>query len=1180
METRRSRLAWNVMLGLSKVVIHGLKPRHPTRRVFQRCRWQTEGQRNILFHEGLRFLGAEDHRMDVVAWLRGLGLEQYAPAFRDNDVDGEVLPELTSDDLISIGVTSVGHRRKLLAAIAALGTQPPTAAQLAASASSAPTSLAIIDAERRQLTVMFCDLVGSTALSARLDPEDMREIIAAYHRAVTEIVVECGGTVSRYMGDGVLVYFGYPKAHEDDAERAVRAGLGAVEIVSSIDVQSVKLQARVGIATGLVIVGDLIGAGSAQERSVVGETPNLAARLQSLAAPGTVVITAGTRRLLGALFEYRELGEFEVKGIDSPVAVWQVLRPSAVASRFEALHGASLSGLIGREEEIDLLLRRWARAKAADGQVVLVSGEAGIGKSRIVATLAERLDSEPAVELRYFCSPYHQDSALFPFIDQFARAADFAREDSSAVKLQKLAALAVRAGPPEEDLAFLADLLSLPVSERHPLPNLSPQRKKERTFEALMRQLEGLARRQPVLMTVEDAHWIDPTSRELLDLIVERVRNLSVLLVVTFRPEFQPPWTGQARVSVLALNRLDRRDLTALVLQIAGGKAVPGEVVERIAERTDGVPLFIEEMTKSILESGLLREEADRYVLDRPLSTFAIPTSLHDSLTARLDRLGSVRHVAQIGAAIGREFSYGLLQKVSGLSEEELQAALARLVASELLFHRGTPPDAVYTFKHALVQDAAHGSLLRGSRQQLHAQIAEALATHLPELMDSQPELFAQHFAEAGLVEKSVDYWGRAGSWSAAHSAMAEAAAQFQKGLDQLALLPETPERRRQELEFWSALGAAYRYVKGQAAPEMGHAFARARELWELLGSPSEFLHVPYGESRYHAYRGELDVAQRLDEDLLRLSRERNDSAGIVLGHDCSSRDLLLAGRFTSARSHIEQVLALYDPIAHRSLVHHTGSDPRVVSQGYLGIVLFCLGFSKQAMVQSNAAIAEARKLAHPPSLAASLAQGARLLSLGGDDAALDERASELLALASEQRFPLYHSLGMIYCGWGKVVKGDVAGGISLLRSGSMAYRATDAQTLISFYIALLAKACEIGGQVDEAFSLIDEGLQIVERIGERWFAAEMYRQKGELMRKRHQWRSAEELYRKALAIAGEQNTKLWELRAVTSLARLCLDRDRSAEARDLLAPIYSWFTEGFGTPDLKSAKALLNELS
>jgi class 3 adenylate cyclase len=646
--------------------------------------------------------------VDIAAWLRGLGLEQYESAFRANDVDAQVLPRLTAEDLISIGVTSVGHRRRLLDAIVALGAEAPPA--------TVPIPAV---AERRQLTVMFCDLVGSTALSARLDPEDYREVVAAYHRAVADAVRSFDGFVAKYMGDGVLIYFGYPQAHEHDAERAVRAGLGVVDAVARLDVKSVKLQARVGIATGLVVVGDLIGEGSAQEQSVVGETPNLAARLQSLTEPEAVVIAAGTRRLVGGLFEYRDLGAVEIKGIAAPVPAWQVLRPSAVASRFEALRGSALAPLIGREEEIDLLLRRWARAKTKDGQVVLISGEPGIGKSRITAELEGRLRAEPHIGLRYFCSPYCRDSALYPFIDQLWHAAEFARDDPPEAKLERLEGVLARAAPPDEDVAFLADLLSLPASERHPLPNLSPQRKKERTLEALIRQLEGLARRQPVVMVFEDAHWIDPTSRELLDLTVGRVRGLPMLLIVTFRPEFQPPWIGQPQVSMVALNRLDQRDRVGLVEQIAGGKALPDEVVAQIAERTDGVPLFVEELTKSVLESGLLREEGDRYVLDGVLPPFAIPTSLHDSLMARLDRLASVRLVAQTGAAIGREFSHDLLRAVSRLPEDELHTALGRLVASELVLQRGTPPDAVYSFRHA--------GAGRGSRQPA-AQLSPAIA--------------------------------------------------------------------------------------------------------------------------------------------------------------------------------------------------------------------------------------------------------------------------------------------------------------------------------------------------------------------------------------------------------------------------------------------------------------------
>jgi class 3 adenylate cyclase/predicted ATPase len=1094
--------------------------------------------------------------VEIGVWLRGLGLERYEAAFRDNEIDWEALPKLTAEDLKDLGVVLGSHRRTLLDAIAALHGRTDGAAERA---SPVPA------AERRQLTVMFCDLVGSTELSSRLDPEDLREVIAVYHRAVAEVVAQFDGFIAKYMGDGVLVYFGYPRAHEDDAERAVRAGLGVIDAVGRLDVSSAKPQARVGIATGLVVVGDLIGEGSAQEQSVVGETPNLAARLQALAEPNAVVIAPSTRRLVGDLFEYRDLGAVEVRGLAAPVPTWQVLRRSVVASRFEALRGAGLSPLVGRDEEIDLLLRRWARAKAGDGQVVLISGEPGIGKSRIAAALAGRLHAEPHLRLRYFCSPYHQDSALYPFVDQLERASGFARDDMPAAKLEKLETLLARAAPPDEDVAFLADLLSLPDSERHPLPSLSPQRKKERTLEALIRQLEGLARRQPVVMVLEDAHWIDPTSRELLDLAVERVRSLPVLLIVTFRPEFQPPWTGQPQVSVLTLNRLDRRDRTALVAQIAGGKALPEEVVAQIADRTDGVPLFVEELTKSVLESGV------------PL--VGIPTTLHDSLMARLDRLASVRLVAQIGAAIGREFPYPLLRAVSRLPEDELQAALARLVASELVFQRGTPPDAVYAFKHALVQDAAHGSLLRGTRQQLHAQIAEALETHSPELVDSQPELLAQHYAEAGLVEKSVASWDKAARRSAARSAIAEAAAQFQKALDQLALLPDTPERQRQELDLRSGLGAVLLAVKGYAAPETGHASARARELWEQLGSPSEFLRVPFGQSRFHAMRGEYDLALRLDEDLLRLSRQRNDSGGLVLGHTSAGNNLWFVGRFASSRSHLEEVLALYDPISHRSLVHQAGYHPQLASQAILGIVLYCLGYPEQASAWSSAAIAEARSLAHPPSLASSLVLGAFPPLLGGDDSVLGERAEQLVAVTTEQGFAFWGAAGTVYRGWVKVKNGDVAEGISLLRSGSSAYRATGAETAVPYFLALLARACKIAGQVQEAVTRLDDALQIVERTGERWFAAELNRHKGQLLLRQGHTEAAEELYCKALSIAREQEAKLWQLRAAASLARLRRDQGRPAEARDLLAPVYGWFTEGFDTADLKEAKALLDEL-
>ena len=600
--------------------------------------------------------------MDVAAWLRGLGLERYEAAFRDNEIDWEALPKLTAEDLKDLGVVLGGHRRKLLEAIAALRRDVDATPEQAA---AAPT------AERRQLTVMFCDLVGSTALAARLDPEDLREVIAAYHRAIAEVIARFDGFVARYMGDGVLAYFGYPQAHEDDAERAVRAGLAAVEAVRELPI-SEPLQVRIGLATGLAVVGDLIGSGAAQEQAVVGETPNLAARLQALAEPDAIVIAESTRRLVGSLFELPEPRRGRAQGVGGPVPAYRVLGESRVGSRFEALRSGE-TPLVGRDEEIELLHRRWAQAKAGTGRVVLISAEPGIGKSRLAEAFRKSLACEPHTRLRYFCSPHHRDSALFPIIGQLERAAGFEGDDSPDVKLDKLEALVAAGTPAEGDVPSLAGLLSLPFEGRYPVVELSPQRKKEKTFEALLRQFAGLARQRPVLMVFEDLQWADPTSRELLDLTVEQIERLPVLLIATFRPEFNPPWTDQPHVTTLSLRRLGRDESDELVRGIIGDPApLPSEVMDDIVERTDGVPLFLEELTKAVLETLAVGAV--------PAVSLAVPATLHASLMARLDRLGPMaKEIAQVGAAIGRDFSYELLAAAAQRSEAELQ--------------RGTRPD-------------------------------------------------------------------------------------------------------------------------------------------------------------------------------------------------------------------------------------------------------------------------------------------------------------------------------------------------------------------------------------------------------------------------------------------------------------------------------------------------------
>ena len=652
--------------------------------------------------------------MDIDGWLRGIGLAQYAEMFRANDIDIELLGRLTNDDLKDIGVASFGHRKKLLEAIAALVVAPEAPSPIPVAAMDPKTQ---DTAERRQVTVMFSDLVGSTALSARMDPEDLREVISAYQRCVAETVRRFDGFVAKYMGDGVLVYFGYPQAHEDDAERAVRAGLELIGAVSALK-PNAPLQTRVGIATGLVVVGDLVGSGEAQERGIVGETPNLAARLQGIAEPNMVVIAEDTRKLLGNLFELQDLGAKDLKGIAGPVRAWAAVRASSVESRFEALHTTGLTALVGREEELELLLRRWSRAKTGEGQVVLLSGEAGIGKSRLTAALLERLASEPHTRLRYFCSPQHTDSALYPVISQMERAAGLAHGDTAQAKLDKLDAVLAQTSTPIQEAALFAEMLSLPNDGRYPALDLAPEQRRQRTLEALTAQLAGLARQQPVLMIFEDAHWIDPTSLEAFGRTVDRIKTLSVLLIVTFRPDFNAPWVGHSHVMFLALNRLGECETAAIIADLVGNKGLPADVMAEILERTDGIPLFVEEMTKAVLEAEG-EGEARRTVAAVPSPALAVPASLHASLMARLDRLGPAKEVAQIGAAIGREFSHALLAAVARKPEAELSAALERLIGAGLLSRQGVPPHATYLFKHALVQDAAYGTLLREPRRAL-----------------------------------------------------------------------------------------------------------------------------------------------------------------------------------------------------------------------------------------------------------------------------------------------------------------------------------------------------------------------------------------------------------------------------------------------------------------------------
>ena len=1100
--------------------------------------------------------------MDIAAWLQGLGLERYVPAFRDNEIDWEVLPKLTSDDLREIGVAAIGHRRKLLDAIAALGATVPTAAVTAAP-SDAP---ARTDAERRQLTVMFSDLVGSTALATRFDPEDLRELIGAYHRCVADTVARCAGFVAKYMGDGVLIYFGYPEAHEDDAERAVRAGLAVIDAVGAL-AASEPLNVRLGIASGLVVVGDLIGAGAAQERGVVGETPNLAARLQALAQPGTLVIGDSTRRQIGALFEIEDLGPRQLAGFAEPQRACRVIGESGVLSRFEALRAAALTPLVGREEEIELLLRRWRRAAEGEGQVVLICGEPGIGKSRLATALRDRLEGEEYTRLRYFSSPHHQDSTLYPFISQLERAAGFERENPVETKLDKLAS------PPAEDVALLAELLSLRC---RPRPRSADEKRPSRRCCGNSKRSRGESR----------SSWSSRTCTGSIPATIERVSHLPVLLLATFRPEFAPPWSGLPQATMLTLARLDRRTGAAMVESIAGNAAMSSEVAVEIVERADGVPLFVEELTRAVLEAGGRGAEVERTLARAVSPSTEVPAALHAPLMARLDRLGQApKEIAQIAAAIGREFSYELLVPVAERREGELQDALGRLGEAGLVFSRGAPPDATYLFKHALVRDAAYGSLLRRRREELHARIASVLEADFADRVAAEPELLARHLTEAGLLEKGVPWWLRAGERATERSANLEAIAHLKRGIEVLGRLPESRERDEQELLLQAALIAPSTANEGYASAETGRAASRAVALGGRIAadSPAQ-LQAVWARGRvanFHMFCGELRTGLAIAEETLGLAERLGDPHVLSHGHYVMGLLHLHLGDPAAARRRLEAGLALYDPERDRAEAARYGFDTCTACHAVLGWVFWDQGYPDQALRHAEEAIAAARAASHPLSDAFALSFAAMLHQLRGEVVLCRERAESALALATEQVLPYWAAYAIVLSGWALVEEGQEEG-FAQLRAGIDVYRATGAKVRGPQWLALLAEACLDTGRVEEGLSAVSEALAVTEQTVARYREAELDRLEGELRlaAKQPDESGAEASFRTAIAIARAQQAKSFELRAATSLARLLARQGRHAEARDLLAPVYGWFTEGFDTLDLKDAKALLDQLA
>ena len=1084
-----------------------------------------------------------------------------------------------------------------------------------------------LSAERRQLTVMFCDLVGSTALSARLDPEDYRALVQQYQQICSEVIQHHEGYLAQYLGDGLLVYFGYPTAHEDDARRAVRVGL---EIISALSAKIPSLlvgegqgegaiglprflPVRIGIHTGLVVIGE-IGNNEKRELLALGETPNIAARIQSLAEPNTVIVSAATQRLIEGQFESQPFGTHLLKGLATPIAVYHVQSERQASSLLAGR--TTLTPLVGREREVGLLIDRWEQAKEGRGQVVLLSGEPGIGKSRLAYTLREHVTGEGLLLFEARCSPYHQHSAFYPLIDVLQRTLLLSSQDTDSEKVKKLERILALYNM-HETLPLFTALLSLPPSSHYPPLNVTPQKQKERTLQALVQLLVAQAERQATVSVWEDLHWADPSSLEFLSLLIEQLPTTNLLLVLTFRPEFAPTWKPRSHISQLMLNRLGTRQVEAMIEKVAESKSLSADVVEQIRVKTDGVPLFIEEITKSVIEAAT--NVGARHAV--PLQT--IPATLQEALLARLDRLSDARQVAQLGATLGREFSYELLQAVTPLSEADLHAALAKLVEAEILYQRGIGEHARYFFKHALIQDTAYQSLLKSTRQQYHQQIAQILEARFLETKKTQPELLAHHYTEAGLIEQAIPYWQQAGQKATERSANTEAISHLTKGLELLQILPDTLEHVQQELTLQIALGVPLRAAKGFAASEVGKAYARARELSQRTGETSQLFPVLRGLWEFYELQGELQMAREIGEQLLTLAQHTQDPALLLVAHDVLGDTLVWLGEFATAREHLEQGIALYDTQQHRSLAFLYGYDSGMACLSFVALALWYLGHPDQALKRSNESLLLARELSYPHDVVFALCFAAYLHTLRGEARAAQERAEVAITLSTEQEFPLFLAWGTIVQGWVLAEQGQVEEGIAQIRQGLAAWRATGAEAGRPYFLSLLAEAHRKAGQTEEGLAVLAEALAMVDKNGERQYEAELYRLKGELLlaqesREQGVWSKGQELENtasrslapdprgeaedcllKAIDIAQKQQAKSLELRAVMSLVRLRQrqtqdhatrttqygshstqheSRTKLAEAHKLLSEIYHWFTEGFDAKDLQEAKALLRE--
>lgn len=1115
-------------------------------------------------------------------WLTQQGLEKYSAVFAEHEITFEVLASLTESDIDRLGLPT-GPRRRLIVAIQALA--PVTRAQsfVPHSPPTANPSLIAHDAERRQLTVMFCDMVGSTERAQHLDPEQLRELMHAYYQSCREVIARYSGHVAQYWGDGLMVYFGWPSAHEDDAERGVRAALEIVDAVKEV-IAEPPVMVRIGVATGTVVVGQALSDDSAQSDLAVGETPNLASRLQGLAGPDEVIIAASTRHLIGEIFEVVDKGPHTLKGIVQEVRAWQVHAVRRAVGRFEATHGGeALTPMVGRKKEISRLMHRWRQACRGEGQVVLLSGEPGIGKSRLTRAFREQLAETSYTMVRYQCSQFHLNSPLYPVMEQIEFAAGFADNDTPEQKLDKLKA--VMLGDPAqraEAASLIAVLFGLPVAPSASR-QLSPQKQKDRMLEVLVQQLKSLCQQKLVLIVFEDAHWIDPTTQDLLDTLIPQVKELSLLMIITFRPEYTPHWTEQSHVAVLSLGRLEQGEGAALVNHVTAGKPLPREVLDKIVARADGVPLFVEELTKSVLESGMLREAGDQYALQNPELAQEIPTSLRDSLLARLDRLSPVKSIIEIGACIGREFSFDLLARVSLLHIGKLEEGLRVLTDAGLIISRGAPRHATYAFKHALIQDIAYDSLLKSRRQLLHARIAQVLQRDFADRIVNEPQSLAYHLTQAGDLVAALPWWCEAGKLAMKRAALREAVSHFNRGLALIEQIPHTPERDTLELSIRQPLHAALVGLRGWPASEVTENGRAILELAERCGDAQAL-----GVGLWALWVNTITqgrVADSLDwaQRMVAQGNHNGDRDLLILGNAAAMISYFYLGELIEARARGERVLALYDPRDAARWTQLTANDFKTVVGIWACHWTWMLGYPDEAVRISDEKDDYARQLGHPFNLAFALSLGAYGFDYRCEPERLLERVAEADRLEQEQSVPFLNQVMVRQAeGLARLRKGQYPEAITLLRDSLESWNRFGGHSRVPYLKSALAEAIARNGDLDLALTIIGECLEQIERPGwqERSHLAEILRLKGWMLVQQGKSEEAEVALRASIDWARQQQARSWELRSSTTLAELLVGRGQRDAARDVLEPIFNWFTEGLDTHDLKVARSVLDSLN